>query len=52
MSNYGMNLFFATLWLVMIIAILSPTVVGEWEAKRDQAYDNIMTGFYTEEAAQ
>jgi hypothetical protein len=22
MSNYGMNLFFATLWLVMIIAIL------------------------------
>jgi hypothetical protein len=35
MSNYGMNLFFATLWLVMIIAILSPTAVGEWINKVD-----------------
>jgi hypothetical protein len=41
MQNYGMNLFFATLWLVMLVAIFSPEVVGEWQAQRDIAYDSI-----------
>jgi hypothetical protein len=41
MNNYPMNLFFGTVWLIMLIVIAAPEVVGEWQAKRDVAYDSI-----------
>ena len=35
------NLFFGTLWFVMIVVIVDPEMVGEWQAQRDVAYDSI-----------
>lgn len=37
--NFGMNLFFATAWFIMIGMIMIPESVGEWRAERDVAYD-------------
>jgi len=41
MNNYPVNLFFGTVWLIMLIVIAAPEAVGEWQAKRDVAYDSI-----------
>ena len=46
MQNYGMNLFFGTLWFFMIVAIASPETVGEWEARRDTGFFSIMDEYY------
>ena len=41
MNNYAVNLFFATLWLVLVTVIFAPEVVGEWQARKAVAYDSI-----------
>ena len=46
MQNYGMNLFFATAWLIMVTLVFAPEVVGEWQAKRDVAYEGIMGEYW------
>lgn len=35
----SISLFFATLWLVVVVCIFQPNAVGEWQAQRDIAYD-------------
>jgi hypothetical protein len=45
MNNYAVNLFFATLWLVLVTVIFAPEVVGQWQAKRDVAYDSIWSEY-------
>ena len=42
------NLFFATLWFVMIVVIVDPEMVGEWQAQRDIAYDSIMIEYVSD----
>jgi len=46
--TYPVTLFFATLWLVLVVCVFNPIVVGEWQAQRDNAYDatfvNILQG--------
>jgi hypothetical protein len=39
MQNYGMNLFFGSLWLIMLVLIANPGMVGEWQAQRDVMYN-------------
>jgi hypothetical protein len=41
MNNYAMNLFFGTLWLVLVTAVFSPETVGEWQARKAVAHDAI-----------
>lgn len=41
MQNYGMNLFFATAWLVLLVIVFAPETVGHWLAQKDIAYDTI-----------
>ena len=42
------NLFFGTLWFVMIVVIVDPEMVGEWKAQRDIAYDSIMIEYVSD----
>lgn len=44
--NFGMNLFFATAWVFMIMILADPSWIGEWLAKRDIGYDSIVTEYY------
>ena len=46
MQNYPMNLFFATAWLVVLVFVFSPETVGQWQAKRDVAYDGKMSEYW------
>jgi len=41
MNNYPMNLFFGTLWLIMVTVVFSPETVGEWQARKAVAHDAI-----------
>jgi hypothetical protein len=40
------NLFFGTLWFIMIVVIVEPAMVGEWTAQRDIAYSSIMSEYW------
>ena len=46
MQNYPVNLFFATAWLIVLVFVFSPETVGQWQAKRDVAYDSIMSEYW------
>ena len=46
--SYVMNLFFGTLWFFMIFVVLSPEVVGEWQAQRDITYSSIMNEYVSD----
>lgn len=46
MSNYVTGLFFGTAWLFMIVGVMSPETVGQYQAKRDIAYESILNEHY------